>query len=131
MIRSARTRGDYSTALDHRVGCIPNARNASGCDTSGLTLPVLDFDDGCAVAGGPVYRGCRMPGYQGTYFYADYCGSYIRSFRLSGASVTDRRDWEDQLGPGVDLLSSFGVDADGELYIVDRTGEVFKVVPAT
>jgi glucose/arabinose dehydrogenase len=103
----------------------------SGCNPSGLTPPVQELEDGCAVVGGAVYRGCRMPGYQGTYFYGDYCGSYIRSFRFAGGSVTDRRDWEDQLGRGVDLLSSFGLDADGELLLVDHTGEVFRVVPGS
>jgi glucose/arabinose dehydrogenase len=102
----------------------------SSCNANGLTLPVLDFPDGCAVVGGPVYRGCRMPGYQGTYFYGDYCGSFIRSFRLSGGAATEPRDWEDQIGRNVDLLSSFGVDADGEMYLVDHTGEVFRIVPA-
>ena len=104
---------------------------SSGCDTTGLTLPVLDYDDGCAVIGGPVYQGCRMPGYHGTYFYGDYCEAFVRSFRLANGSATDRRDWTSALGHGVDLLSSFGVDADGEMYLVDQQGEVFKVVPVS
>src|SRR5437016_4568049 len=48
---------------------------SAGCNTAGITLPVLEYghDEGCSITGGVVYRGCRMPGYQGTYFYADYC----------------------------------------------------------
>ncbi len=104
---------------------------SSGCNTAGLTLPVVEYptSSGCAVTGGYVYRGCRMPGYHGTYFYGDYCAGFIRSFRLQGGRAVDARDWTTALGRDVDNLSSFGVDADGELYIVDHQGEVFKVVP--
>ena len=49
---------------------------------------------------------------------------------LSTFSVGERRDWSGTLGRGLDLLSSFGVDADGEVYLVDQDGDIFKVVPA-
>jgi hypothetical protein len=71
-----------------------------------------------------------MPGYQGTYFYGDYCAAFVRSFRLQNGQATDARDWTSSLGRDVDLLSSFGVDLDGEIYLVDHAGEVFRIVPA-
>jgi glucose/arabinose dehydrogenase len=104
---------------------------ASGCNQTGLTLPVLDYDEGCAVIGGPVYRGCRMPGYHGTYFYGDYCQAFVRSFRFVNGAASERRDWTSPLGRGLDQLSSFGVDADGEMYLIDLDGEVYKVVPGS
>lgn len=106
---------------------------SSGCSTLGLTLPVLDYSssEGCSVIAGPVYRGCRMPGHHGTFFYGDFCSAFIRSFRLSGGAVTDRRDWTGMLGRGVGGISAFGVDADGEAYIVDYDGEIYKIVPAS
>ena len=33
-------------------------------------------------------------------------------------------------GAGVGLISSFGVDAEGEMYVVDHRGAAYKVVPA-
>ena len=104
----------------------------SGCSTAGQTLPVVEYShgEGCSVTGGYVYRGCRMPGYHGTYFYGDYCSAIVRSFRIDNGRAVDQRDWTSALSRGVDALSSFGVDADGELYILDHTGEVYKVVPA-
>jgi len=108
-------------------------RPPAGCSTTGQTLPVVEYPhaDGCSVTGGTVYRGCRMPGYQGTYFYGDYCSDFVRSFRLENGRAVDQRDWTATLGRGVDALSSFGVDADGEVYILDHTGEVYKIVPAS
>jgi glucose/arabinose dehydrogenase len=107
---------------------------SSSCSQSGLTLPVLDYghDGGsCAVTGGVVYRGCRMPGYAGTYFYGDFCSAFVRSFRLQGGEAVELRDWTNTLGAGVGSISSFGVDADGEIHIVDYSdGEIYEVVPA-
>ena len=109
---------------------------SSGCNMSGLTLPVTDYgrSDGFSVTGGVVYRGCRMPGYAGQYFYADYGSGMIRSFRLDGSGrATDPRDWTAALGGAARVIrnpSSFGVDADGEIYIVDYDGEVYRIDPA-
>jgi len=106
----------------------------SGCVTTGLTLPVLDYGhgEGCSVTGGVVYRGCRMPGYAGTYFYGDFCSGFVRSFRLEAGRAVDQRDWTSSIGRDViDNVSSFGVDADGEVYVVDYRGEVYRIVPAS
>jgi len=101
---------------------------ASGCDQSGLTLPVLDYDhsNGCSVTGGYVYRGTAAPAAVGLYFYADYCEGWIRSFRLSNGSATDRRDWP-SLRPG-GQITSFGEDGRGELYVMISSGKVFRIV---
>jgi hypothetical protein len=69
-----------------------------------------------------------MPGYHGTSFYGDFCEAFIRSCRLEGGAV-DLRDWTSHLGAGIEAISSFGVDAGGEIYVVDYAGEVYKVVP--
>jgi len=105
----------------------------SGCNQTGLTLPVLDYthSEGCSITGGVVYRGCRLPGYAGTYFYSDYCTAFIRSFRMQGGQAVDRRDWTAALGRGINAVTAFGRDDEGEVYIVDQDGEVYKVVPAS
>ena len=90
----------------------------SGCSSTGLVLPVLDYDhgQGCSVTGGYVYRGTAIPGLQGRYFYADYCGGWVRSFVWSGGQATGKRP-EPGLTPG-GTITSFGEDARGELYII-------------
>jgi glucose/arabinose dehydrogenase len=99
------------------------------CDTTGLTLPVLEYghDEGCSVTGGVVYEGCRMPDLVGTYFYGDYCSAFVRSFRFASGQVTEQRDWTLS---GIDHITSFGRDAYGEVYVVDRDGEVYRLEPA-
>jgi hypothetical protein len=71
-----------------------------------------------------------MPGYHGTYFYGDYCTGMIRSFRLVNGQALDQRDWTSALGRGIGNISSFGVDAEGEIHIVDHDGEVYRVAAA-
>jgi hypothetical protein len=96
---------------------------------SGITLPTLEYPhDGvaCTVIGGYVYRGSRMPGLRGIYFYGDYCGGWVKSFRYSGGVATQRRDWPG-LSPGEPILS-FGEDAAGELYVCTESGSVYRIV---
>jgi hypothetical protein len=104
----------------------------SGCDRGGLTLPVYEYDHpaGCSVIGGIVYRGCRMPDLAGTYFFGDFCTGLVRSFRLASGQATDVRDWTASLR-GIDSPTAFGRDADGEIYVVDYDGEVYRLEPGS
>jgi hypothetical protein len=81
-----------------------------------------------------------MPDLAGTYFYADFCAAFIKSFRVVGGSVVDPNDRTAELAPGGGLsitwITSFGEDASGEVYLVDRggnagaaAGEIYKIVP--
>ena len=105
-------------------------RPSSGCDGTGLTLPIHDYghDEGCSITGGVVYRGCRVPDLAGTYFYGDYCAGFVRSLRVTNGTATELREW-----PGLSdirSVSSFGLDADGEVYVVDYDGAVYRLEPA-
>ncbi len=106
-------------------------RPASGCGRTGLTLPVHEYShaEGCSVTGGVVYRGCRVPALAGTYFFADFCTGFVRSLRLENGRATDLRDWTAGLR-GIDSPAAFGLDADGEVYVVDYDGEVYRLEPA-
>ncbi len=98
----------------------------AGCDTTGKTLPVLEYGhaEGCSITGGYAYRGSALPALRGHYFYADYCQGWVRSFRLANGQVSDRREWN--VG-SVGSISSFGEDGSGELYVVAAAGRVFRV----
>ncbi len=105
----------------------------AGCNRAGITLPVAEYGhaDGCSVTGGVVYRGCRLPGYAGTYFYGDYCTAFVRSFRLVNGQATDaaRLDRAARARPRTARPRSAPTPT-GEVYIVDQDGEIYKVVPA-
>ena len=55
----------------------------SGCDSSGLILPVAEYDhgQGCSITGGYVYRGSRYPQMTGMYFFGDFCTGNIWGLR--------------------------------------------------
>jgi glucose/arabinose dehydrogenase len=115
--------------------------DARTCDKSAFTPPVAEYphDDGCSITGGFVYRGKALPMLDGRYFYADYCTGLLRSFlwTYDGSSPTAagwiREHWGwkgaiDRKGV-LSQISSFGVDHDGELYIVLLTGAIYKLAP--
>jgi glucose/arabinose dehydrogenase len=101
---------------------------ADGCDQTGLTLPVVEYnhEEGCSITGGYVYRGSAIPALQGHYLYADLCQRWVRSFRYADGAVTEHTDRPSLTPPGAVL--SFGEDALGELYILDESGRVSKIV---
>jgi glucose/arabinose dehydrogenase len=105
---------------------------SANCGTAGITFPVAEYghEAGCAVTGGVVYQGCRMPGYHGTYFFGDFCSAFVQSFRFQNGQATDLRDWTSAFSKGIEAIVAFGIDADGEVYIVDHNGELYKIVPA-
>lgn len=104
--------------------------SGTGCDQTGLTLPVLEYDHsqgGCSITGGYVYRGTTIPALQGHYFYADFCAGWVRSFRYVGGAATEETAWP-TLSPG-GSITSFGEDGAGELYILQAGGRVSRIIP--
>lgn len=101
----------------------------SGCDpvAENLTLPVLEYshDEGCAVTGGYVYRGAAIPELTGHYLYGDWCGGWVRSFRMVAGEVTETQE----LLTGVGQIDGFGQDGAGELYVMTWEGLMAKLVP--
>ena len=104
---------------------------AEGCDRDGFTDPVLDYshEDGCSITGGYVYRGSALEALAGTYFYSDFCGGWVRSVNVVNGQVTVESSW-----PSLDTgasVTSFGEDAQGELYVLSSDGTVSRIVEST
>ena len=99
------------------------------CGQQGLALPPLEYGhgEGCSVTGGLVYRGRRIPQIAGCYFFSDYCSGWIRSFRYADGAVTEYKEWR---LPKVPDVTSFGEDAEGEMYILSLDGSVQRLVSA-
>jgi glucose/arabinose dehydrogenase len=99
--------------------------NAGSCDTTGLTLPVVEYDhsQGCSVTGGLVYRGGDYAGMQGIYFYADYCSGRLWGLAYDGAA------WQSALLLETNhQIASFGEDEAGNMYLSDYfNGDIYMI----
>ena len=95
-------------------------------DHSRLVWPVAVYPhtEGCSITGGYVYRGSEVPALRGRYVYGDFCSGRIWSLRAGGGRP--------QLLalPGLEGLSSFGLDTRGELYATTLGGRVLRFAPA-
>ena len=104
---------------------------------SSPSSPIFEYgrNDGVSVTGGVVYRGIRLgSSFRGRYFFADYSGrvwSLALTIDANGeATASDRREHTAELGgqTALGFISSFGVDADGELYLVGHsTGRIVRI----
>jgi len=94
-------------------------------DREGLLFPVFEYgrDEGQSVVGGFVYRGAR-PEWQGVYFFADTYTAVVRVLYDTGTEML-HRDLGVEVPGG--LVSSFGEDADGELYVMSLSGGLFRL----
>ncbi len=117
---------NYGWRLMEGSACFNPSNN---CNNGGLTLPIVDYahDNGaCSVTGGYVYRGQAVPAIQGSYFYADFCAGFVRSFRFNNGSALEQTEWPLLAASSI---TSFGQDGLGELYILTRGGTVSRIVP--
>ena len=69
---------------------------------------------------------------QGVYIFGDYCSGNIWTLKVVNGKATNfvNRTEEINLADGefTTYISSFGQDSDGELYIVDYNGGVYKLI---
>jgi hypothetical protein len=105
--------------------CYPSG---GSCSTAGTVLPDVEYShgEGQSITGGMVYRGTKIPALVGTYLYADFVAGFVRSFLFDG-DVSHHYSWSNQFATS--LVSSFGVDGHGEMYIVSLGGSVWRIVP--
>ena len=95
---------------------------------------------GASITGGYVYRGSALgASYRGRYFFGDFVRSRVWSIALAvdpdtgEATASNRIEHTAELGGSSALggVSSFGIDANGELYIVSYAGAVLQIIGAT
>lgn len=90
-----------------------------------MTFPIWEYDhsEGCSVTGGLVYRG-MMREWQGVYFYADFCSGTVWGLLRDISGV-----WQNAtLFQTEAVITSFGEDETGEIYLIDRLGSISKFV---
>ena len=111
---------------------------SNDCDTTGITFPAVAYPqangtnvEDCSVIGGYVYRGGAIPALAGRYLYGDLCTRRIRSFVWNGSAAVSQVELTSALASDttVQSLVSFGEDLNGELYVCDIAGTVFRIDP--
>ena len=106
-----------------------------------LTDPIHDYGRaiGASVTGGMIYRGAALdPRYHGRYLFADFARGRVFSLGLhldpltGEAQADDEQEHTAALGSAdtLGLISSFGVDHDGELLLLNyAAGRVVRIAP--
>jgi|GEM_PF-6179135 len=101
----------------------------NNCNDGSLTLPILEYEHtgffgDCSITGGFRYRGEDFPLFEGTYFYGDFCtGKIWAGEELGGGNWTSAVLIESGVS-----ITTFGEDEDGELYVADQDGTIYRLV---
>ncbi len=116
--------GNYGWNVMEGDICTPRIK--ADCDPKAYALPILDYGrkEGQAVVGGYVYRGRAVPSLDGQYIFGDYGSGRIWAVRLAQDGTALARTLLFDTGMHI---SSFGVDDDQELYVVDIAGTVYRL----
>lgn len=136
-----RGRGGRNYGWRNREGAHPNLP-----DPPPAYLPLVDpvheypRSQGQSITGGYVYRGRSLgERYRGRYFFADFVAGRVWSVALTTNASTGEASATDLLEHTQDLggtgqtgnISSFAIDAEGELYVVSYSrGVVLKLIGA-
>ena len=96
------------------------------CNPAGFVEPVAEYthEEGCSVTGGYVYRGEELPDLAGVYLFADFCFGKIWGLGKDASGAWARSE---PVETGLNI-SSFGEDADGNLYVTAFDGGVYRIV---
>jgi glucose/arabinose dehydrogenase len=98
-----------------------------------VTMPIYEYPHNregidtrkfqCSVTGGYIYRGKALPDLDGTYIFGDWCSGSLWSLKQA-----DNGDWVHESFIETEFkLNSFGVDADGEIYLLTVVNGIWKL----
>jgi glucose/arabinose dehydrogenase len=109
------------------------------CNDHSFTPPIVEYDhsQGCSITGGYLYRGRAVPEliragppttgqlFNGIYVYADFCSGTI--WRMSATTAGGVSN-SVLLASGL-LITAFGEDENGEIYVADaRAAKIYRLV---
>ena len=95
-------------------------------DTGTMLPPVLTYrhgSDGCSISGGAPYRGTAIPELEPAFVYSDFCSGIVWALDLAGQRNLT-------LMTGFNSVSAIRTGPDGELYLLELSGTVYRIVPA-
>ena len=115
--------GNYGWNVLEGFHC--HSDSTSSCDSEEFEAPIIEYDrdEGCSVTGGYVYRGSIFNFLYGSYIYGDFCSGLIWALNYDGTKIVDVTILVDS-----DLIiSSFGEDEEGELYILSFDNKIYRL----
>lgn len=99
--------------------------NAGDCERTDLIQPIIRYDHSggdCSITGGFVYRS-PMPFQSPIYLYGDFCSGVVRGAQPEGET------WQTHILQDYNfMITSFGEDEDGTLYVVSYAGTVYQIL---
>ncbi|MGO4919717.1 PQQ-dependent sugar dehydrogenase [Maribacter spongiicola] len=110
--------GNYGWNIFEGNSCFLEAE----CDATDLIAPLYEYgrtENDKSVTGGYVYRGNTLPELQGYYIYGDFISGRIWALDQAG---NNKLIIESRLA-----ISSFGIDANKELYICAFDGKIYEL----
>nr|WP_298997804.1 PQQ-dependent sugar dehydrogenase [uncultured Allomuricauda sp.] len=113
--------GNYGWRLFEGTFCF-----SGDCSSAGLIPPVFEYEHNGneqSITGGHVYRGSLTPSLVGNYVYADFIDGRIWALDASSSNPDDTLLINSNLN-----ISSFGVDAQNELFICAFDGSIYRLV---
>jgi hypothetical protein len=121
-----RNGGNYGWPFFEGNLCTTKGQNADQCaNQQDYLFPLFDYEHiggRCSLTGGYVYRGIQNAVATGTYLFGDYCSGEIFAWSDGTPSL---------LLDTAMLISSFGEDEPGEVYVVDLNGSVSRIARTT
>ena len=126
--------------------CYPENSN---CSSRGLVNPSFEYPnnanyaktlfgikqpnmDGCSITGGYVYRGDELIDMYGKYIFGDYCTGKIWSINIDQDGGSNLKNHTDTIMNSISkkefYLSSFGENNQGEIFIIDYNGTIYRLV---
>ncbi len=120
-------RGNYGWRFREGAHCF---NPSSNCPTTGaggepLVDPVAEYGRslGASVTGGYVYRGGAAPALAGRYLFGDFVSGRLFAYEPGPTPDASRV----QLAQTGLAIASFGEGNDGELYVVDYGGGLYRI----
>jgi len=95
-------------------------------DLDDHVLPIYEYshEEGRSITGGYTYYGKNNPSLIGAYIYGDFISGRIWALWLDEDMQAENYDLLD-----TDLMiSTFGLDADGEILVMDYRGKLYRLI---
>ena len=115
--------GNFGWNIMEGKHCYPPGAN---CSQTGLILPIAEYShsEGIAVIGGYVYRGGAIPALKGLYVFGDFGSGQVWTLQETQPGTWTRAPL---LSAGFNI-SAFGRAGNNELYVLDYSGKLYKLV---